>query len=72
MKNENSESNFKEDKTAFKVDRGVKEEFLEKQIKSTRKFYLYILQKADEYEHELGKHIYDFNIEERDLSLIHI
>ena len=54
----------------FEVDPEVKEEFLEKQMKSTRSYYRYILQLADDFEVKLGKSIYDFNTEERDELLI--
>jgi len=54
----------------FEVDPEVKEEFLEKQMKSTRSYYRYILQLADDFEVKLGKPIYNFNTEERDELLI--
>ena len=59
-----------EDILVFEVDPEVKEEFLEKQMKSTRGYYRYILQLADDFEVKLGKPIYDFNTEERDELLI--
>jgi len=55
-----------EEKLMFEVDPEVKEEFLEKQLKSTRSYYRYILKLADEFEVKLGKPIYNFNTEERD------
>jgi len=54
----------------FEVDPEVKEEFLEKQMKSTRSYYRYVLQLADDFEVKLGKKIYNFNTEERDELLI--
>ena len=54
----------------FEVDPEVKEEFLEKQMKSTRSYYRYVLQLADDFEVKLGKEIYNFNTEERDELLI--
>ena len=54
----------------FEVDPEVKEEFLEKQMKSTRGYYRYVLQLADDFEVKLGKPIYNFNTEERDELLI--
>jgi len=59
-----------EEKLVFEVDPEVKEEFLEKQMKSTRSYYRYILQLADDFEVKLGKEIYNFNTEERDELLI--
>jgi len=59
-----------EEKVEFKVDPEVKEEFLEKQLKSTRSYYRYILKLADDFEVKLGKPIYNFNTEERDELLI--
>jgi len=59
-----------EEKLVFEVDPEVKEEFLEKQLKSTRSYYRYVLQLADDFEVKLGKPIYDFNTEERDELLI--
>jgi len=59
-----------EEKLVFEVDPEVKEEFLEKQMKSTRSYYRYILQLADDFEVKLSKSIYDFNTEERDELLI--
>jgi len=59
-----------EEKLVFEVDPEVKEEFLEKQMKSTRSYYRYILQLADDFEVKLGKPIYNFNTEERDELLI--
>jgi len=59
-----------EEKLVFEVDPEVKEEFLEKQLKSTRSYYRYILQLADDFEVKLGKKIYNFNTEERDELLI--
>ena len=59
-----------EDKLVFEVDPEVKEEFLEKQMKSTRSYYRYVLQLADDFEVKLGKEIYNFNAEERDELLI--
>jgi len=59
-----------EDKLVFEVDPEVKEEFLEKQMKSTRGYYRYVLQLADDFEVKLGKPIYNFNTEERDELLI--
>jgi len=59
-----------EDKLVFEVDPEVKEEFLEKQMKSTRSYYRYVLQLADDFEVKLGKPIYNFNTEERDELLI--
>jgi len=59
-----------EEKLVFEVDPEVKEEFLEKQLKSTRSYYRYILQLADDFEVKLGKPIYNFNTEERDELLI--
>ena len=59
-----------EEKLIFEVDPEVKEEFLEKQLKSTRSYYRYILQLADDFEVKLGKPIYNFNTEERDELLI--
>ena len=38
-----------EEKLIFEVDPEVKEEFLEKQLKSTRSYYRYILQLADDF-----------------------
>jgi site-specific recombinase XerD len=56
-----------EEKTIeFKVDRELKQEFLDKQKAGTRETYGYALKRADEMEQELGKKIYDFNFEERD------
>jgi len=54
----------------FEVDSEVKKEFLEKQLKSTRSFYTYVLKRADEFEAKIGKKMYDFNIEDRDEMLI--
>jgi len=59
-----------EDKLVFEVDPEVKEEFLEKQMKSTRSYYRYVLQLADDFEVKLGKQIYNFNAEERDELLV--
>ena len=59
-----------EEKLVFEVDPEIKEEFLEKQMKSTRSYYRYILQLADDFEVKLGKPIYNFNTEERDELLI--
>ena len=53
----------------FEIDSEVKKEFLEKQLKSTRSFYAYVLKRADEFEAQLDKKIYDFNIEDRDEML---
>jgi hypothetical protein len=59
------EFNFK-----FEVDNDIKQEFLETQIKSTRKFYEYVLKRVDEFEKELSKKVYDFNYEDRDEILL--
>lgn len=61
---------LKEKGIVFQVDNELKHEFLDKQKKTTKGFYTYILKRADEYEAEIGKKIYDFNIEERDDFLI--
>jgi integrase len=50
----------------FQIDKELKQEFLDKQMKGTRDTYAYVLKKADEFEQELQKAIYDFNFEERD------
>lgn len=55
---------------SFKVDHDIKEEFLDSQKKSTRTFYSYVLTQADEYESEIGKSLYNFNIEDRDELLL--
>ena len=65
-----NDSRFQEEEVTFKVDPRVKEEFLDSQIKSTRAFYSYILQRADNYEYELGISIFNFNIEQRDELLL--
>jgi len=57
------------EEVVFEVDSEVKKEFLEKQLKSTRSFYAYVLKRADEFEEQIGKKIYDFNIEDRDEML---
>lgn len=55
---------------SFQVDNELKQEFLNRQTKDTKEFYFYILQKADEFEQEIEKKIYDFNIEERNELLL--
>lgn len=55
---------------AFEVDVQIKEEFLESQKRSTRTFYSYVLKQADEFEKEIDKSIFDFNIEDRDELLM--
>lgn len=54
----------------FKIDSELKEEFLDSLKKSTRKIYSHVLKKADAYEDEIGKSIYDFNFEDRDELLL--
>lgn len=63
-------STGKQDNFEFVVDNEVKHEFLDRQKKSTKKFYGYILLRVDEFEQELGKKVYDFNIEDRDELLL--
>lgn len=67
-KTNNSQNETKE--AVFQVDPLVKKEFLENQLESTRSYYSYVLELADQFEKKLGKPIYDFNIEERDELLI--
>lgn len=59
-----------EGERVFEIDVQIKKEWLETQKKSTRSFYAYVLSKADEYEKEIGKSIFDFNIEDRDELLL--
>lgn len=54
----------------FEVDNEVKQDFLDRQTKGTKKSYCYVLEKVDEFEKEIGKNIYDINIEERDEFLL--
>lgn len=54
------------EEVSFEVDAEYKEAFLEKQVKSTRSFYFYVLKKADEFEVKIGKRIYNFSIDDRD------
>lgn len=54
----------------FKIDAPIKEEFLDTQKKSTRTFYSYVLGQADEFESEIDKSIFNFNIEDRDELLM--
>jgi len=60
---------LQDEEVVFEVDSEVKKEFLENQLKSTRSFYTYVLKRADEFETQVGKKIYDFNIEDRDEML---
>lgn len=69
MLNTDSNNSEKND-VLFQVEPEIKKEFLEKQLKSTRNYYAYVLRLADEFEVKLGKSIYDFNNEERDELLI--
>jgi hypothetical protein len=48
----------------FDVDAEVKKEFLDNYRESTKNFYASVLEKADKFENEIEKSIYDFNIEE--------
>ena len=57
---------FEDEEISFEVDADVKEEFLDKQLKSTRDSYRHILKLADVFERKLGKSVYDFNNDERD------
>jgi integrase len=54
----------------FNVEAEVKKEFLDSYMGSTKIFCSYILEKADKFEKELGKSMYDFNYEERDELLL--
>jgi len=54
----------------FEVDSEVKKEFLKDFKSSTRTFYSYVLKQADSYEKEIGKSLFDFNIEDREELLI--
>jgi len=59
-----------ENEVKFEIDANYKEEFLNDLKPSTRSFYSYILKLADEYEKEIGKSIFNFNIEDRDEFLV--
>lgn len=67
---EKIDNGLQKEEVVFQVDLEVKKEFLETQKQSTRKFYAYVLKQADEFEQEIGKSIYDLNIEDRDELLI--
>jgi len=60
------QNELQSEEVSFEVDAEYKEEFLEKQLKSTRSFYSYVLKKADEFEVQLGLKIYDFSTDDRD------
>ena len=59
-----------ESEIKFEVDADYKEEFLKSIKPTTRKFYTYILQLADEYESLIGKSIFNFSVEDRDEFLV--
>ena len=69
MPNE-TKNGIQKEEVLFQRDPEIKEEWLDTQKKSTRSFYSYVLFKADEYENEINKSIYDFNIEDRDELLL--
>ena len=60
---EDTNDGFQEDEAKFEVDAEYKEEFLEKQLKSTRGFYRYVLKKADEFEVKKEMKIYEFDLD---------
>jgi len=65
MMAEKINENLEED-NLFQVDTEFKEEFLGTLKKGTRKFYSYVLKRADLYEKQIGVSVFDFNMEERD------
>jgi len=65
MMSEKITDNLEED-NLFQVDTAFKEEFLGTLKKTTRKFYRYVLKRADFYEKQLGISMFDFNMEQRD------